>query len=65
MKRIGTLLAHGTIIFSLILVVLLVVDHLNPTMDFLNNAGAKLFILLLCLCGLLSSVIHIITVRQR
>lgn len=59
MKKLGALLAHGTVIFSLILIVLLIVDRLNPTMDFLGNGMAKLGIVLLCVCALLSSVIHL------
>lgn len=65
MKYIGAFFAHGTVIFSLILIVLLVVDRLNPTMDFLGNDMAKLGILLLCVCGLLSSVIHLASAKRK
>ena len=65
MKYIGAFFAHGTVIFSLILIVLLIVDRLNPTMDFLGNDMAKLFVFLLCVCGILSSLFSLLRNKKK
>lgn len=65
MKILKLLLSHLTVILSLILIVLLIVDHLNPTMDFLDNSAAKVFLLLLCLASLILGIIALIPSKRK
>lgn len=60
MKRLASLLSHGTVILSLVVTVLLIVDRINPFMDFLNNDISKILLVLLCGFGLLSGIFNII-----
>lgn len=60
MKRLASLLSHGTVILSIVMTVLLIVDRINPFMEFLNNDTAKILLALLCGFGLLSGLLNVV-----
>lgn len=63
MKRLLPLLSHACIVLSLVILTLLIVDRYNPSMDFINNDGSKLFILLLCALSTLLAIVILICNR--
>ena len=58
-------MAHACVILVLVLLTLLIFDHLNPTMDFINNPIAKSFIASLCVLSLLVSLLLLATTHRR
>lgn len=64
-KRIPLLLAHTCIILCMVLLTLLILDYINPSMDFINNLFTKIFIALFCLLGTLQSLILVAIYRKH
>lgn len=60
-----TLTGHGAIILTLMYIALLIADHYNPTMDFINNSVTKGLILLLCLFSVYNAVVVVSRERAR
>ena len=60
-----TLTGHGTIVLTLMYITLLIVDHYNPTMDFINNNVTKALLLLLCLFAVYNAVLVLSRERAR
>ncbi len=65
MKRLNLLLSHATVILAVVLTVLLVVDRINPLMEFLNNDLAKGLLAALCGGSLLSGIGSIILYYRK
>ncbi len=64
-KRIPLLLAHTCIILCLVLLPLLILDYINPSMDFINNPYTKIFIALSCVLGALQSLFLVVIYRNH
>ena len=43
-----TISGHGVVILSLMYLTLLIFDHFNPAMSFINNGITKTLLLILC-----------------
>ena len=56
MNKIHALLAHGTVILSIMFLVFLVLDQFNPMMNFVNNGISNWLLAAMCLCGIGQSV---------
>lgn len=56
-KLLGT---HIRLILSCVLIVFLIVDRLNPSMDFINNDTTKIFIAILALFTLPATIAEIV-----
>ena len=65
MKWTGLLLSHLNVVLSLCVLVLLIVDRLNPTMGFLNNTAAAIGIAVLCVGTLLLSILCLLSNTHR
>lgn len=63
--RLVKILAHACIVLVLVLLTLLVFDHLNPSMDFINNPYAKVLIALFCLLSFTLAVLFLAACRAR
>ncbi len=61
MKWTGLLLSHLTVVLSLCVLVLLIVDRLNPTMGFLSNTAAAISIAVLCIAALLLGLLCLLS----
>lgn len=59
------LLAHLGFILTLVLTTLLVVDRINPSMDFIDNDITKGMFLVFCLITAVNSLILIAAYRRR
>lgn len=59
MKRLGAILPHVCIVLSLIFLVFLVLDDYNPMMNFLTNPISTVLLALLCIVGMLNSILSI------
>ncbi len=59
MKRLKAILPHVCIILSLMFMVFLVLDDYNPMMNFLTNPISTALLALLCIVGMLSSILSI------
>jgi succinate dehydrogenase hydrophobic anchor subunit len=60
-----TLTGHGTIILAIMYAALLIADHYNPTMDFVNNNVTKALILILCLFAVYHAILTLSRERAR
>ncbi len=60
-----TLAGHGTIVLTLMYVTLMIVDHYNPAMDFINNSVTKTLLLILCLFAVYNAVLVLSRERAR
>ncbi len=60
-----TLAGHGSIVLTLMYVTLLIVDHYNPTMDFINNNVTKALLLVLSLFAVYDAVLVLSRERAR
>ena len=60
-----TLTGHGTIILAIMYLALLIADHYNPTMDFINNGVTKVLILILCMLSAYNAGLVISRERTR
>lgn len=58
-------MAHACVILVLVLLTLLIFDHLNPSMDFINNPIAKCFIALLCVLSFVVSLLVLAAFRRK
>ena len=59
-------LTHATIVFAALFLTLLVLDHYNPSMDFISSGVSKLFLLGFALCAFVSSILSAISqFRER
>lgn len=58
-------MAHACVILVLVLLTLLIFDHLNPTMDFINNPIAKCFIALLCVLSFVVSLLVLAACHRK
>ncbi len=61
MKWTGLLLSHLNVVLSLCVLVLLIVDRLNPTMGFLSNTAAAIGIGVLCVGSLLLGLLCLLS----
>lgn len=59
MKRLKAILPHVCIVLSLMFIVLLVLDDYNPMMNFLTNPISTFLLALLCLTGILTSILFL------
>lgn len=50
--RLPKLIAHLCIILVLVLLTLLIFDYINPSMDFIDNPGAKIMMAVLSLLSI-------------
>ena len=57
-KAVREVLAHLTVILSLMFLVFVVLDQFNPMMNFVNNGISTVLLVLLCLCALAQSILH-------
>ena len=57
-KAVREVLAHLTVILSLMFLVFVVLDQFNPMMNFVNNGISTVLMVLLCLCALSQSILH-------
>lgn len=57
MRLLEKLIANLGLVLSLMVITLLIVDHINPTMDFINNSLSKSILLALCICALASGLL--------
>ena len=60
-----TLTGHGAIILSIMYAALLIADHYNPTMDFINNSITKALLLILGLFSVYNAAVVISRERAR
>ena len=58
-------ISHACVILVLVLLTLLIFDHLNPSMDFINNPIAKCFIALLCVLSFVVSLLVLAAFRRK
>ncbi len=59
MKRFITCLPHLTISMLLVLTALVILDSFNPAMGFLNSNSVKVFLIMLCLVGIVNAVYQV------
>ena len=59
MKRLEATLPHVCIVLSLMFLVFLVLDDYNPMMNFLTNPISTALLALLCIIGMLNSILSI------
>lgn len=52
-------LPHLVLILSLMLLVLLVLDQINPSMAFLSGTETKVVLFVLCICSVLQSLLFL------
>ena len=57
MRVFQTVLAHLTMVLSLMFLVFLVLDQFNPMMNFVDNDISRWLLGLLCACGVCRSVL--------
>lgn len=60
--RMWSLFSHATIIFSLLFIVLCIIDKVNPAMQFLSSGFSKWVLLFYCfmaLQGAICSAVHL------
>ena len=62
--RIPHILAHASIVLALFLLTLLVLDYINPSMDFVNNAITKGIIGIACVLSAANAVL-LLAAKQR
>ena len=58
MNKARSLLAHLTVILALVFLVFLVLDQFNPLMNFIDNSLSRGLLALLCLSGIVQSVLY-------
>ncbi len=56
MKTLLKILPHVPMIFSVIFIVFLILDQYNPTIKFLSNDISTVFLWILCVTSIMSSV---------
>ncbi|MBT3320247.1 MAG: hypothetical protein HN948_03850 [Clostridia bacterium] len=57
--------AHLTIVITVIMVVLLVIDSVNDAMGFLRGAEFKTLLIIYCVVALLTAVFYIVSVPRK
>ena len=64
-KAVHEVLAHLTVILSLMFLVFVILDQFNPLMNFVNNGISTVLLVLLCLCALSQSVWHYVETERK
>lgn len=49
--------AHGSIVLSIVFIVLFVIDIFNPSIEFLGSAQSKWLLIIYCLAALINGVL--------
>ncbi|HOU09319.1 MAG TPA: hypothetical protein PL044_09275 [Clostridiales bacterium] len=57
MKSLWKVFPHAAIVLSSVFVVFLILDHFNPTMNFVNNSISTFLLGALCAASFVSAVI--------
>ncbi|MFA7672923.1 MAG: hypothetical protein WCY62_03615 [Clostridia bacterium] len=66
MKRIiERMILHVGIILAFVIMVLLVLDGFNPTMNFMDNGITTVFLWILCVDVVINAIIFIIKDRRK
>lgn len=65
MKYLPRILAHAAIILVLVLLTLLILDYINPTMDFINNSITKVMIGVLCVLSFVNAFFVLVATRKQ
>jgi len=63
-KSLWKIFPHAAIVLSSVFVVFLILDHFNPTMNFVNNSISTALLGGLCAASFISSVILVIRDRR-
>ena len=50
--------SHLTMSLSLMFIVFLILDQFNPMMNFIDNNISRGLLAMLCVCGMIQSVLH-------
>ena len=64
MKTVFRMLAHLTLILSVLFIVFLILDQFNPTMDFVNNEISEKMLWVLCISAIVNTIVLIVRDRR-
>ena len=56
---------HATVVFSIVFLVLLILNCFNPAMGFISSVQSNWLLLLFCLCSLLNGILSAVFILKR